>query len=88
MEAEFEACERGVLVRRQPRTPEVHRRSTPMPPGLEHESEAKVRVRRPSKPRGHVESHLQRLRRPIVENHHRSKSAFDTVARIFSKHRL
>lgn len=87
MKAEFEACERGILVRRQLRTPKVHRCSTPVPPGFEHESEAKVRVRRPSKPRGHVQSHLQRLRRPIVENHHRPKSTFDTVTRIFSKHR-
>lgn len=68
VEAELEAREGGVLVRRQARAAEVRRRRRPVPPRLEHQRQPQVRVRGPRETRGHVQRHLQRLRRPNNPN--------------------
>lgn len=68
MEAELEAREGGVLVRREARAPEVHGGDGPVPARLEHQRQPQVRVRRAREPRRHVQSHLQRLCRPADTN--------------------
>lgn len=67
MEAELEACEGRVLMRRELRPSEVDGSGGPVPAGLEHERQPEVSVRGPGESGGHVQRHLQRLRRPNVE---------------------
>lgn len=68
VEAELEAREGGVLVRREARAAEVHGGDGPVSPRLEHQRQTQVRVRCTGETRRHVQSHLQRLCRPAIKN--------------------
>lgn len=68
VEAELEAREGGVLMRRQARAPEVHGGDRPVAARLEHQCQPQVGVRRAGEPGRHVQCHLQRLCRPAIQN--------------------